>query len=52
MVTTFEELSPTEGRERQFKTIMLVFPDIPLELTPLLIDDVQRDAMPHFVVKG
>jgi len=48
----FEKLEPTTGRARQFKAIVLIFPDVALADAPTLIDGVQRLCKPDFVARG
>lgn len=48
----FLELEPSEGREAQYKTILILFPDIPAEDAPKTIDATQIQLKPEFVAKG
>jgi hypothetical protein len=45
-------LEPTKGRARQFKAIVLIFPDIALKDAHEMIDGVQRYVKPDFVSRG
>ena len=48
----FPTLSPTKGRLRQWKAVILIFPDIAAADAPRLIDAVQRDVKGAFVEQG
>ena len=48
----FDTLEPTKGRARQFKAIVLIFPDIALKDAHEMIDGVQRYVKPDFVSRG
>eukprot|EP00939_MAST-03C_sp_MAST-3C-sp1_P002117 g2117.t1 len=48
----FESLPPTTGRARQFKAIVLIFPDIALEDAHELIDGTQLECKADFVSRG
>ena len=48
----FLELPPTESPDNIYKTILIVFPDIPNEQAPETIDRVQRKLKPAFVANG
>jgi hypothetical protein len=48
----FLELEPRHGKEAQFKTILMLFPDVPVEDAPKIIDTVQRALKPELVDKG
>lgn len=48
----FLELDPQEGEEALYKSILLVFPDISIQETSNIIDDVQHNLKPFFVEAG
>ncbi len=48
----FLELEPRQGKEAQFKTILMLFPNMQAEDAPGIIDSVQRKLKPGFVDKG
>ena len=48
----FPTLAPTKGRLRQWKAVILIFPDIAAADAPRLIDAVQRDVKGEFVEQG
>jgi hypothetical protein len=48
----FGRLEPVCEPEAQFKTILVIFPDIALADAPRLIDDTQRTLKPAFVASG
>lgn len=48
----FLEIEPRSGPEAMFKTILLLFPDIPLSDAPHLIDATQERLKPEYVKKG
>jgi hypothetical protein len=48
----FLELEPVDGREAQYKTILILFPDVPHDEAPRIIDTTQRQLKPHFVARG
>jgi hypothetical protein len=48
----FGVLEPTSGRDAQFKTILIVFPDVAAEEAPELIDATQYALKPAFVAAG
>lgn len=45
-------MAPTTGRQRQFKTIVFIFPDISLADAHDLIDGTQADVKAQFVARG
>lgn len=48
----FLDIEPRTGPESFFKTILLLFPDIPLSAVPSVIDAVQERLKPEYVKKG
>jgi hypothetical protein len=48
----FTSLAPRSGRDAQFKTILLVFPELDHRDAPALVDGVQRRLKPAFVARG
>lgn len=48
----FGQLPPTSGREAQFKAILIVLPDLPVERAPDVIDEVHAAMKPQFVADG
>ena len=48
----FLEIEPCSGKQAQFKTILIIFPDIQAEDAPKIIDVVQQELKPEFVAKG
>jgi len=48
----FLEMEPRSGPESFFKTILLLFPDIPLAEAPRLIDATQESLKAEYVRKG
>src|SRR5579859_2459691 len=48
----FLEIEPCSGKDAQFKTILILFPDIQRENAPRIIDAVQQELKPEFVAKG
>ncbi len=48
----FLEMEPVAGREAQYKTILLLFPDLAPEMAPGIIDLIQATLKPEFVSKG
>jgi hypothetical protein len=48
----FEKLEPQQGRQRQYKTVIFIFPDIALADACDIIDGAQMDAKPSFVARG
>lgn len=48
----FLEIEPREGKASRYKTILVLFPDIPAEDAPQIIDATQADLKPEFVAKG
>jgi len=51
-IPIFERLEPSEGRLRQFKAVILTFPDVELKLAHEIIDSVQRVVKEDFVERG
>ena len=51
-VPVFLGLEPSKGRLRQFKAVILVFPDVKSSQAHEIIDAVQVQAKPFFVEKG
>ena len=51
-VTRFGKLEPTSGRKVAYKAVVLVFPDVTLEMAPDVIDNVQLKLKPEFVANG
>lgn len=48
----FLNLPPTTGEDSLYKAILIIFPDVPTEEAPYLIDRVQMELKPHFVDEG
>ena len=48
----FLEIEPREGKRSHYKAILVLFPDIPAEDAPQIIDTTQADLKPEFVAKG
>jgi hypothetical protein len=48
----FRQLPPRSGREAQFKSILIVLPDLPFERAPDVIDVVHAAMKPQFVADG
>lgn len=48
----FLDIEPRTGSESFFKTILLLFPDLPLSEAPRVIDSVQERLKPEYVKKG
>jgi hypothetical protein len=48
----FLELEPRESNDAQYKTILMLFPDIDPEDTPQIIDETQSMLKPDYVAKG
>eukprot|EP00038_Savillea_parva_P007222 m.168699 g.168699 ORF g.168699 m.168699 type:complete len:798 (-) comp12991_c0_seq1:1957-4350(-) len=48
----FDQLSPTTGRARQYKAVVMIFPDVSEADCPRLIDAVQLKLKPQFVARG
>jgi hypothetical protein len=48
----FEALEPCTGRQRQYKTVIFIFPDVALQDARDVIDGAQADAKPEFVARG
>jgi hypothetical protein len=48
----FLEMEPREGSESRYKSINILFPDIPLENAPQIIDTIQLALKPEFVARG
>jgi hypothetical protein len=51
-IDIFLQTEPTSGDALKFKVILLLFPDINIEDTSILIDDVQKKLKPYFVEEG
>ena len=51
-IPRFLQLAPSAGKLRQFKAVVLIFPDVVLEDAHDVIDGAQADARPHFVARG
>jgi len=51
-IDVFERLEPTSGPQAVFKALLLLFPDVPLESAPMLIDGTQAMLKEAFVEKG
>jgi len=51
-IPIFEALEPTSGPTTVFKAVMLLFPDVPLEAAPEVIDGTQNALKSEFVAKG
>jgi len=48
----FEAMEPSKGRQRQYKTVVFVFPDVALVDARDVIDGAQADTKPQFVSRG
>lgn len=48
----FLKLEPTRGRETINKAMMMIFPHVPMEKAPELIDGVQAHLKPHYTKMG
>lgn len=48
----FHQIEPRDGREAQLKTILMLFPDMPVIDAPTLIDATQEMLKPAFVADG
>jgi hypothetical protein len=48
----FLTLSPDNGKNAQYKTILILFPNIKSEDIPTLIDETQARLKPQYVTKG
>jgi prolyl-tRNA editing enzyme YbaK/EbsC (Cys-tRNA(Pro) deacylase) len=48
----FLDIEPRAGFEAQFKTILVLFPDVPLSAVARLIDAAQERLKPEYVAKG
>jgi len=48
----FIEMEPSKGRQRQYKTVVFVFPDIALADAVEVIDGAQLDSKPTYVSRG
>jgi hypothetical protein len=48
----FLEIEPREGSESFFKTILVLFPDMPMTDVPLLIEGTQVQLRPDYVLRG
>jgi hypothetical protein len=48
----FEAMEPCTGRQRQYKTVIFIFPDVALQDAREVIDGAQADAKPEFVARG
>lgn len=48
----FLEIEPLDGNDAIFKTILCLFPDVPLEETERLIDAIQEKLRPQYVRHG
>jgi hypothetical protein len=48
----FLELVPLTGRDAQYKTILILFPDLAPDLAPGIIDIIQATLKPEFIPKG
>ncbi|MGH2516744.1 MAG: DUF6875 domain-containing protein [Ktedonobacterales bacterium] len=48
----FRELEPRSGRDAQFKTILIAFPDLRAEDAPRIIEGAQARLKPSFVSEG
>ena len=51
-IEVFEHLEPRSGPQAVFKALLLLFPDVPLESAPMLIDGTQAMLKEAFVEKG
>ncbi|OJF15884.1 DUF6875 domain-containing protein [Couchioplanes caeruleus] len=48
----FRRLEPVTGPGAQFKTILLVFPDLPVEAAATVVDATQQRLKPRYVADG
>ncbi len=48
----FLQIEPTAGEASIYKVILLLFPDVNIDDTPTVIDDVQKKLKPLFVEAG
>jgi hypothetical protein len=48
----FLELSPISGKQAEYKAILILFPDLPPDEAPGIIDRVQTALKPEFVAEG
>jgi hypothetical protein len=48
----FLELTPNNGRDAQYKTIVILFPDLAPDLAPGIIDIIQASLKSEFVPRG
>jgi len=48
----FLEIEPQSGKDAQFKTILMLFPDLPAADASKIIDAVQLELKPEFVERG
>ncbi|HEX2202787.1 MAG TPA: hypothetical protein VHG91_05805 [Longimicrobium sp.] len=48
----FLELEPREGRDAQYKSINIIFPDLPMAKVGTLIDETQERLKPLYVREG
>ncbi len=48
----FLEIQPQSGADALYKTILILFPDLPLSQVPRLIDQTQKRLKPEYVKKG
>lgn len=48
----FLQLEPTAEREAQYKAILILFPDLPADRAPAVVDAVQAALKPAFVAEG
>ena len=51
-INTYAKLEPTQGPKALFRTLILVFPTIPLRLTSMYIDQVQFELKQECVERG
>lgn len=51
-VARFEALHPSDGKLRQFKAAVLIFPEISVQDAHDIIDKAQEEAKPSFVSRG
>jgi hypothetical protein len=51
-IPMFEAMQPTTGRQRVYKTVIFIFPDIALSDASDVIDGTQADVKHRFVAKG
>lgn len=48
----FLELEPVAGREAEYKTILILFPDLAPARAPDVIDTIQAALKPEFIAQG